>query len=391
MNKITIFGLMLSIAALSSCNPTTRIQVLQPAAFAIPEHISTIVTINRSVPQEKVGSIIEGALTGEAVYQDRDGATQAIAALTDALTRTPRFKVKTSGVEFEGGGVTGMPLPINWQEIERLCQTYNADAVASLEVFDSDIHTNFATHEKTEEKKVTTTTSTNTGVKPNKIAANSLTTQNQASRGSGNNTTNTTNTTNAATTNRTITSNEYEATLYSSVKLGWRLYDPKNRRIIDEFMVSDNKEWNKKEKTKEEVMRQLPHPRDAVNQTSHAAGAIYGSRIAPMWASVERSYYKKGNDQMEKAYHLTRTGKWKEAAAIWQPLTKSPDQKLAGMACYNMAIACEVEGQLSVAREWAMQAYEKHNNKNARSYANILRGRIAEQQKVNEQMKGAKK
>jgi tetratricopeptide (TPR) repeat protein len=374
--------LALVLVFLSSCNPSTHIQVLQPANFAVPEHINTIVTVNRSIPQEKVGNIIEGALTGEAIYQDRDAATKAIAGLTEALTRTPRFNVKTTGVEFEGGGVSGMPNPINWQEIERLCQTYKADAVASLEVLDSDIRTDWVVHEKKEEKKVANTNTNTANTSRGNSAGTTITNNvvpNKISKE------------NSSTTTKTVTTREYEATIYSNVKMGWRLYDPKNRHIIDEFMVNESQQWSEREKTKDEAMRKLMPPYEAVGKTSYMAGAKYGGRIAPMWATVSRDYYKKGNDQMAKAYRLTQNKKWKEAAAIWQPLTKSPDQKLAGMACYNMAIACEVEGQLKSAQEWAMQAYEKHNNKKARTYAQILKQRIAQQQKVNEQMKGKTK
>lgn len=395
----------------SACNPSTRIQVLQPAAFAVPEHIKTVATINRSVPRETLGSIVEGALTGEGIYQDRDGAMRALTGLTEALTRTPRFSVKSSGIEFEGGGIHGMPPPIAWQEIERLCTTYNADAVAALEMYDTDIRTDFITHEKKNTPKTTTTTATtnttttnnnSSGTRPNtqttggtrpNTASSSTTTTNTSSTTNSSNNTNSTNKndTNQSDRGSTTASStiEYEATMYSSVKMGWRLYDPKNRRIIDEFTVSEDKKWNERAATKDAVLRELPTPREAVNVVSQNAGAKYGSRIAPTWASVERDYYKKGGDQMERAYRLTRTAKWKEAAAIWQPLTKSPDQKLASMACYNMAIACEVEGQLQSAREWAMQAYEQHNNKRGRTYANLLSQRIETQRRVNEQMKGS--
>lgn len=391
--NFTVFSLFVSVIfGLTACNPSTQIRVLQPAEFAVPEYIKTIVTVNRSVPKEVVGSIIEGAITGEGIYQDRDAAMQAIAGLTESLTRTPRFAVKSSGVEFEGGGIRGMPMPISWQEIERLCATYNADAVAALEVFDTDIHTDFVTHEKketksTEKATATTTTNSNSGTRPTANSSNNTTSNNNTTTNSHstNGTKTTTNQSDRGGT-KAVSTIEYEATLYSTTKLGWRLYDPKNKRVIDEFMVSENQKWNEREATKEEVMRKLPNPRDAVNATSKAAGRKYGSRIAPMWASVAREYYKKGGEQMERAYRMTRNDKWKDAAAIWQPLTKSNDHKVAGMACYNMAIACEVEGQLNIAREWAMQAYEKHNNKRARTYANSLRTRIAAQQRVNEQM-----
>ncbi|HEY6899107.1 MAG TPA: hypothetical protein VI233_00630, partial [Puia sp.] len=56
----------------------------------------------------------------------------------------------------------------------------------------------------------------------------------------------------------------------------------------------------------------------------------------------------------------------------------SSRRKVAGRACYNMAIICEINGDLEGAIQWAQKSYENYNNRLALSYVNVLRNRQAD-------------
>lgn len=333
---------VLILLLLTSCNPTTQIQVLQPAAFTIPDHIETIVTINRSVPPKKFWNTIEGAITGENIGQDKEGARNALSALTNVLTQTPRFIVKQSGIEMDGSGSFKLPQPLFWDEVNRLCNQYQADALVALEAYDTDVVQN----------------------------CNPVETKSKDKEGN------------------TVIETRYDAHLSTDVKLAWRMYDPQKQQIIDEFMVAEGLDWEESAGTHDGAIDLLPHRQLTVNETSQAAGSAYGMRIAPVWINVERTYFKdhKKTPQMANANRFAKIGKWKTAAAQWQVLVNSSDQKLAGKAAYNMAVANEVEGKLSSALEWAEKSYTQFGNKKAKSYINILNQRIREQERVNQQM-----
>ena len=99
----------------SACSPTIPLQVLQPADMIVPEHIQTIVTVDRSKPEKGFSNFLEGLVTGEDIAQDREGRKAALQGLTDALSRTPRFTVKHSGVELigsKGGNSFAAPLEL---------------------------------------------------------------------------------------------------------------------------------------------------------------------------------------------------------------------------------------------------------------------------------------
>ncbi len=330
---------------LTGCMPSTKLQILQPAEFALPDHIEVIATVNRSVPPKKFGNVVEGVLTGETINQDRFGAKNAIDGLTDALTKTPRFEVKHTDLELKGSGNAKLPTPISWTQIEKLCNKYGADALAVLESYDSDTHS-FCNERINKSKN-------SEGVE--------------------------------------VITRSFDACMQSRVHLGWRLYDPKTKMILDEFGVTENREWNKSSNdTEAAAMRLLPTKTNSVNLTSFDAGVQYGMRIAPTWVFANRVFYKKGNDGMKKAFRSAMAQDWKGAAEIWRQMVNNPDRKLAGRATYNMALACEAEGKLTSALDWAQKSYTEFNIKRGRQYADEIRQRIQEVEMVRQQMEGTK-
>ena len=72
---------------------------------------------------------------------------------------------------------------------------------------------------------------------------------------------------------------------------------------------------------------------------------------------------------------MARTGNWKGAEEVWLKETNNTSRKIAGRACYNMAIISEINGDIDKAIEWAKKAYENYNNRLGLTYVNILKNR----------------
>ena len=79
---------------------------------------------------------------------------------------------------------------------------------------------------------------------------------------------------------------------------------------------------------------------------------------------------------------------WKGAMELWKKEALNSKQKISWHANYNMAVAAEREGNLDLALQWAKKAYEIGGKSAAAQYINILNNRIAEQKRLDEQMKG---
>ena len=330
--------------SLPACMSSTSLQVLKPADITLPDHIQKIAVANRSLPSKKnaFGNVIEGLLTGERLFMDREGSADCVFGLADVLTQTPRFDVtRAINLDLRGTGTSVFPSPLSWKEVAQICEDNNADALAVLEVFDSDSHLDFAIQE-------------------NKV-------KNKAG-------------------GYTIVI-EHIADMRMRVTAGWRIYDPANKLIIDEFKSEDHQNFAGKGKNREPAEANLPQKRKAVSETGLFAGKQYGYRIAPMWVRVSRSYYSRGNDDLKKAARMARVNNWKGAVEIWKYMVEmSFDYKLAGRAAYNMALACEIEGKLQLARTWARKSYEEFNIKTGMTYARTLERRIADNERLKEQI-----
>lgn len=342
----TTLCLILFTALLSGCMRSTSLRVLQPAQFKVPDHIAKIAVIDRSKPSNGWLNVLEGLVTGEAIGQDRKSRAEAVRGLTDALQRTPRFTVISTGVEMEGSKAgAGMPPPLAWAEVDRICGDYGADAVVAIESFDSDNSTSTRSRSRKKKNKDGTTT----------------------------------------------TVIDYEAEMRTDVRMGWRFYDPKSKIIFDEIVTDDFLKNDASGGTERSALSNLPSQVTVTRKVAFIVGQEYGMRIAPTFIQVKRQYYPKAkgfSTEMEQAAKLAKAGNWDRAADTWKKVeaTATDNPKAAGRAAYNMAVVAEVKGNLDIALEWANTAWTKYGNKKARNYINIIQQRQNDARKAEYQM-----
>jgi len=130
-----------------------------------------------------------------------------------------------------------------------------------------------------------------------------------------------------------------------------------------------------------------------VNNSSEYLGRFFGSKIIPTWLTVERLYYKSNNQNMLLAEKYALNNEWLKAAEIWNKQTKNKNPRMAAKACYNMALACEMEGKLDAAIDWLVQSYSilKENNEehkdNCKRYIAVLAIRKKEIEKLEHQVR----
>lgn len=349
MKNLILLSLLASL--FGSCMSTTSLQVLQPAQLTVPEHINTIALLDRSKPSNGWLNALEGLFSGEAINQDRRSRQEAMSGLTDALTRTPRFQVKNTGIEMEGSKAgVNLPRPLEWSEVERICKQYGVDALVTLESFDSD---------------------------------NSTSTQRQTSKRKDKK-------------GKEYTEISYDARLRTSVRIGWRTYDPKKQIIFDEYVTEDHLERTAHGDSERRAIDNLPSQVSLTRDVAFNVGIEYGARIAPIYVNVSRNYYNSAKgykDQMKQAGRNFQDKKLEAATAIWKKIIAeagTANKKAAGRAAYNMAVASEVEGHVDIALDWAQRAWNDYGNKKARDYINTLKQRMNDARKVASQLPGKK-
>ena len=75
-------------------------------------------------------------------------------------------------------------------------------------------------------------------------------------------------------------------------------------------------------------------------------------------------------------------------AKLWKLETTHAKRKVAGRACYNMAIISEINGNLSEAMQWAQKAYEDYNCRLGLTYVRMLEHRMINNDILDEQQSG---
>lgn len=339
-----IFFYILIVITLFSCNKYyINTSILVPADITIPQEIQTIGVINRSLPfkNDLVENILEGFFSGESIRADRVASYNCVNSLVNNINNNPRFRAISIDEDFRGTGTKQFPVPLEWNEVDKLCQKYKVDALVVLETFDSDILFVTGSRDKIRKEK-----------------------------------------------NVEITYKEYYADLAIRVNSGWRLYDNVNKRLIDQQVFTDEKAWSAVGLSPEEVLMKLPFKRLAINEAAIFAGQMMAYRISPKWIAIARPIYTRGGNykNFKKAKHAAKINDWNEVIFQMDAPSKLKKQKFAARALYNTAIAYEMQGDLLKSYEWAKKAYSLHPKNIYQNYVNEIYLRIMEQDKLKEQL-----
>lgn len=341
--KNLLYGVAL-LLALGSCSSTelVTLSVTEPAPVTIPPDIKRIVVVDRTGISDKTRPVdmVDKVFSLEGRALDKEGARAATGGMMDELAGNGRFEEVVPYPDvLSRNSVAGVfPAPLSWQEIADICRTYKADAVFALELFDTDSKISYAVNP----------VSVNTPL--GKVPAV-----------------------------------EHVATMATRVKTGWRIYDALGRQVLDEYIIEKVLNFHGRGINPAAAAAALLERKDAVKQAGIRAGTQYALRIVPYSVRVSRDYYVRGSDNFRVARRKAQTGNWDGAAALWQQETTSTDDKVAGRACYNMAIIGEINGDLDEATGWAQKAYEQYANKLALRYLKILERRKIDNAVLKEQ------
>ncbi len=126
----------------------------------------------------------------------------------------------------------------------------------------------------------------------------------------------------------------------------------------------------------------------AVTQIPETSGIRFAEFLAPHWIEVQRTFYKSGQLELKKAEQLVKENRWLDAAEIWKKNVTNSNKKVAAKSMFNLALACEMEGELDAALDWVVKSYYvfKNDNEvhefNCKDYIQILGMRKIDIQKI---------
>jgi len=325
--------IIIAVVVLASCKTNELyINVVQPAPVTMPPYIKKVGIINRSIPTDetKLVDVIDKVLSLEGADLDRNGAQESIKGLAEELLDNNRFaEVKLlNDIDFRASRIGELPPPLSWEIVDKICREKEMDALFALERFDTDTRLNYTTHKRSVKSPL------------------------------GN-----------------LPLLEHEAGMETIIKTGWRIYDPAGKDILDEINFTESLVFYGRGINPVAAVAALMGRKEAVKEVSKNAGHTYALRIVPYQLRVTRDYFVKGTDNFKIAKRKAQTGKWDEAAKLWEQEINNPGKKIAGRACYNMAIINEINGLLDDALGWAQKSWEDYRIKLGLRYSRILEGR----------------
>jgi tetratricopeptide (TPR) repeat protein len=326
---IAVFGLVALFGACSGPR-TVTLNSLRPAEITLPASTKTLLILDRTKTEKKPINLIEGVLTGEMPGEDRTGSQELLVALNNQLSRTSRFNTIVAEEFLDGNGITSVfPPPLSRELIDRMATKYQADAIVSLELMDSDFV-----------------------ITRGKVSGN-------------------------------VKSLEQGLKFYAqgigNITIGIRLYDCRKYAVVDQQLLTNSHTWETTGNSVPEAVAQLASKGDATRYLSNEAGSEYAYKIAPMPIQIRRSFRGKAkrSPELELGTRYADVGQWERAMETWKSGLDRARRKEAGYLAHNIAIAYEVLGEFNQAIQWAEQAYAQYGNDDSRSYVNQIKYRMS--------------
>jgi len=110
----------------------------------------------------------------------------------------------------------------------------------------------------------------------------------------------------------------------------------------------------------------------------------YTKEIAPFWQEETRYYY---TIPKMNAKRQVNDQQWKNAMNIWSKYVDDSNKTTAAIACFNMALACEMLGEYELAISWMENVKNKNQKYYWGAYKAVIEARMDEKEKIDLMLK----
>jgi hypothetical protein len=166
----------------------------------------------------------------------------------------------------------------------------------------------------------------------------------------------------------------------------WLLINPYTSKLLDNKKLTDTAYFEVETMEIDEDDNGFKARTEILEKAAMASGYEYASRISPHYTQTSRLIFKKGDKNIKTGFEQAQSGNWKNAAYFWRNALASGDIKIRAQACFNLALASEMEGLLEPGLEWAKESYLYFPDELNSTYIQILEQRIQQQKDIIKQM-----
>lgn len=133
--------------------------------------------------------------------------------------------------------------------------------------------------------------------------------------------------------------------------------------------------------------------RNLLKNSAGSLGESFANELIPHYQKSTRIYYRSHNPRMMAAEKKLLDGDYMGAAEIYRPLTNNKNKNIAAKASFNMALICEIDGNMEAALDWLSQAervakpYDYEHFFRCRDYIAQVYKRQKDMNKLNNQLR----
>lgn len=189
-------------------------------------------------------------------------------------------------------------------------------------------------------------------------------------------------------------SNSFYAILEANYESNWSVTYP-GQNSSTQFSFKDTIYWDYESYQRKKAIAGLPNRYNALIDGALYVGQNAMKKFVPWWDKEERYFFMTDNKYMVRAMDSVTVKNWKEAVIIWQQGMKNASKSLQAKILNNIAIACEIMGDMDKAKQSILKAIEVYESNQVmnydhyfslRKYKEQLIKRIAEINQINKQL-----
>lgn len=175
---------------------------------------------------------------------------------------------------------------------------------------------------------------------------------------------------------------DYLEVYKAEMKIGYdglfTIYVPDQNLNAGRMFIRDTLFWEEYSTSSiNSLFRRFTTVKEGLIEAGIAFALDYTEKISPGWQSTRRVYFSSGNSDMKHASTLADNNNWQAAKGIWKQIANSSKSKnLKSRAEFNMAVAFEIEGNTKDATLWALKSYETMYRPLTYKYLEILKQRL---------------
>lgn len=312
------------------------IEIPQKSQKELPENIQSLLLVARIVDESytdlKTDSLQKlfylQQFDYDTIINDIQAVDTTLKALGELLFESGRYDFvipENRFLDFEKNAFITKEMP--WDEVKSLCETYNTDAVLSLDYLKMRVSTNYDKNETFD---------------PGSNSFMSFA----------------------------------EAQMQVSYEAIFRVYDPRTEKVVRRQLMRDTLYWEDADYTLNALFSRFTPVKTALTETGISIALNLSGEISTKWRPERRSYFAKGDANLKQAEPLVNTNQWETAIALWKETAENAKSKsVKSKAEFNIALGYEMLGDIDLAIEWALKSYETMYRTNTYNYLETLKRR----------------